>query len=189
MAYLYDGRFIPAGAGIGTMLVTLRPRLAVHPRECGDQFSIMRHVPITDGSSPRVRGSVHVHLAALAAIRFIPASAGIGIAACASSIRCAVHPRECGDRRLNAIEQDDSAGSSPRVRGSGAALAESWSFLRFIPASAGIGVFLRLGRFVLPVHPRECGDRESPHTGRAPRFGSSPRVRGSVFIAPGAVLI
>ena len=76
-------------------------------------------------------------------------------------------------------------GSSPRPRGTGAQRPGPHGGDRFIPASAGNGSSRRLGPRGMPVHPRVRGERNIISLLDAPRYGSSPRPRGTV---PGGLL-
>ena len=69
-------RFIPASAGNAGPEASIRTGLTVHPRECGERLHLGRQSPASVGSSPRVRGTLVVSLAAPVGGRFIPASAG-----------------------------------------------------------------------------------------------------------------
>ena len=92
----------------------------------------------------------------------------------------------CGEQAEIPADHLDALGSSPRVRGTVAGLPELAATARIIPACAG-------NRFTSPStartkadHPRVCGEQT-----RWPRHpqsiaGSSPRVRGTVPVAPPA---
>ena len=71
----------------------------------------------SDGSSPRVRGTVTLWHVAKNRVRFIPACAGNSRLEPDRGVPGAVHPRVCGEQ-LGAIHGTSPAGgSSPRVRG------------------------------------------------------------------------
>ena len=114
------------------------------------------------GSSPLVRGSEARHGFATTKQRFIPARAGIGAAKLFLCLRC--------------------CGSSPLVRGSGQVRCLGQVPQRFIPARAGIGLDPAGPVGVDAVHPRSCGDRNDCFNFIFFIGGSSPLVRGSVFI-------
>ena len=78
-------------------------------------------------------------------------------------------------------------GSSPRVRGTDRITHRAHARHRFIPACAGNSLtYLQLWR-VPTVHPRVCGEQKLGNQLRRYVFGSSPRVRGTVF--PSAQLV
>ncbi len=69
-------RFIPADAGNTTqydLSVRLQP---VHPRGCGEYFGSLVVLTKSGGSSPRMRGILHVQQLGACRLRFIPADAG-----------------------------------------------------------------------------------------------------------------
>ncbi len=70
------GRFIPAHAGNRISRALFMPVVSVHPRACGEQHACLGSLHSSDGSSPRMRGTVLL-LGRLPYIgRFIPAHAG-----------------------------------------------------------------------------------------------------------------
>ncbi len=111
------------------------------------------------GSSPRVRGTGIPMRVPVELIRFIPACAGNGGAPGPVPGGGPVHPRVCGERGATAASAGSSAGSSPRVRGTGALRHRLPAGRRFIPACAGNGC--QRARIALrpAVHPRVCGER------------------------------
>ncbi len=74
-ATLYH-RFIPACAGNTFSERKAISRFTVHPRVCGEHMGIGVLASKVDGSSPRVRGTLHPAIACSHQIRFIPACAG-----------------------------------------------------------------------------------------------------------------
>ena len=130
-------RFIPAHAGnrhLGMPAIRAHP---VHPRARGEQCRPARAKPFLIGSSPRTRGTGHVHAAAAVVVRFIPAHAGNSIARSISSRATSVHPRARGEQRARRIFARIPRGSSPRTRGTAPAPARRPRPQRFIPAHAG----------------------------------------------------
>ncbi len=69
-------RFIPAGAGNTCKAASALGRGPVHPRGCGEHAAMERSEKITDGSSPRVRGTHVSKPLGIVLQRFIPAGAG-----------------------------------------------------------------------------------------------------------------
>ena len=131
----------------------------VHPRVCGELLG-HRH----DQQRDR---------------RFIPACAGNSRPP--RRFRCAgtVHPRVCGELTVTVLPLFDTAGSSPRVRGTPENVDPQASALRFIPACAGNSVPRVVSWRTLTVHPRVCGELGIYLCGMAYCVGSSPRVRGT----------
>ncbi len=73
------------------------------------------------------------------------------------------------------------SGSSPRVRGTRAYVYAFQALIRFIPACAGNTNFLRRRGRGISVHPRVCGEHPCQESLARLYFGSSPRVRGTLF--------
>ena len=67
----------------------------------------------------------------------------------------------------------DSAGSSPRVRGTGRQYPYWPSSLAFIPARAGNGDAPKESYRDKPVHPRACGERKLANAATSEQRGSS----------------
>ena len=89
----------------------------------------------------------------------------------------------CGERHLADNSPHLCGGSSPRVRGTPQSLAALVEPNRFIPACAGNANRLRNPRNAATVHPRVCGERMYASLNRRRPVGSSPRVRGTQFVA------
>ena len=94
---------------------------------------------MSNGSSPRVRGTGGRLMCGDEIGRFIPACAGNGPAAFQSPATPPVHPRVCGERYRDSDIIILRDGSSPRVRGTVDYQAQGHIRVRFIPACAGNG--------------------------------------------------
>ena len=112
--------------------------------------------------------------------RFIPACAGNTPWQPPGEGYPPVHPRVCGEHRGGGAVAGQGAGSSPRVRGTLAALLAEFGIGRFIPACAGNTSCLQFGITPPPVHPRVCGEHTVRPPSRSMAIGSSPRVRGTL---------
>ena len=153
-------RFIPACAG---NIIAGKPRyawLAVHPRVCGEHITPCCASSLLSGSSPRVRGTLLAPPEQLREVRFIPACAGNMTDANTRSSPVAVHPRVCGEHRLDWQPNGLGGGSSPRVRGTSAPSARAPRLVRFIPACAGNIVASVEISLKTTVHPRVCGEHK-----------------------------
>ena len=175
-------RFIPARAGNGRLRLRNLSSPTVHPRACGERLSELGRERHGFGSSPRVRGTVGFQCRVSEWGRFIPARAGNGSAPPPKPSIPSVHPRACGERAGGSGSRFSNAGSSPRVRGTGREWRVAPLRLRFIPARAGNGPDDLSPVLDVPVHPRACGERSIPFFAFFSRFGSSPRVRGTVLM-------
>ncbi len=132
-------RFIPARAGNGEASLGSSVGKSVHPRARGERDLDRARAMQIRGSSPRARGTGGRGQGRLRDRRFIPARAGNGWRWAACSRASAVHPRARGERKVPIVNDDGTAGSSPRARGTGAAYDALHSPCRFIPARAGNG--------------------------------------------------
>ena len=183
-AVILRSRFIPACAGNSLGYACLSVAHAVHPRVCGEQGSWLQGRGIKPGSSPRVRGTVHLCRQYGPIKRFIPACAGNRFSIVLNVVSTAVHPRVCGEQVPGPLESRPHAGSSPRVRGTARARCRPPRPRRFIPACAGNSG----DRYLVPrgtaVHPRVCGEQTVLASLASPSAGSSPRVRGTGCRSP-----
>ncbi len=177
-------RFIPASAGNTPPRPAWPDIASVHPRVCGEHTSMSSANMRTHGSSPRLRGTLGDDHARAFRARFIPASAGNTAGIECRRICRPVHPRVCGEHASFTGAISATAGSSPRLRGTLAALWLLVAELRFIPASAGNTRQGLTTRDDIPVHPRVCGEHDALVAGPMSVVGSSPRLRGTL----GAVL-
>ena len=110
-------RFIPACAGNIMWWSRQRIPASVHPRVCGEHLSLPPTVPVTHGSSLRVRGTWPELRPVVPLSRFIPACAGNIPALIALHQLQTVHPRVCGEHPCSTSCTLSNIGSSPRVRG------------------------------------------------------------------------
>ncbi len=133
------------------------------------------------GSSPRVRGTHVFEMVYGFLLRFIPAGAGNARFEKILANRYAVHPRGCGERRGCSARMNGDGGSSPRVRGTLPEAVVCLPQLRFIPAGAGNAMAVSVPMVFLSVHPRGCGERSTEIREFSKSYGSSPRVRGTLY--------
>ena len=133
----------------------------------------------------------------------IPAYAGnTGSMACTVGIKVD-HPRVCGEHHMPFPQQSGPAGSSPRMRGTLNYPSGDAEAAGIIPAYAGNTSIEHRKRRWNWDHPRVCGEhtpsaRSSPLPRDHPRvcgehmvsrslamasLGSSPRMRGTLFLA------
>ncbi len=152
-------RFIPASAGNGRRHVSTRRRMPVHPRERGERSGTPWNSRPGCGSSPRARGT------AIGGVR--------------NAMLNTVHPRERGERARGHQRERQFGGSSPRARGTVGVESRHYTGTRFIPASAGNGIWSAGEPSTISVHPRERGERLSVFRAALQEAGSSPRARGT----------
>ena len=151
----------------------------VHPRACGEHFSVRGFAASGCGSSPRLRGTPFYGRTARTGRRFIPAPAGNTARRSSSFAGRSVHPRACGEHILPTSSRPLAFGSSPRLRGTPARPRAAVRPNRFIPAPAGNTPRFPGKRVVYAVHPRACGEHRGESRLGALQGGSSPRLRGT----------
>src|SRR5438093_1332780 len=112
-------------------------REPVQPCVCGEHPGDSADCLAYDGSSPRVRGTLHrPHLVAVLG-RFIPACAGNTRLVTQQADTETVHPRVCGEHVPLYDQLVFNIGSSPRVRGTRRQSLFRSGKRWFIPACAG----------------------------------------------------
>ena len=172
-------RFIPARAGNTLRPATAESARPVHPRACGEHWLRASPTEAANGSSPRVRGTLHASDEDDPHDRFIPARAGNTTPTRRPPRTFPVHPRACGEHSIPDHDPPAFRGSSPRVRGTHSEGLEEVAGARFIPARAGNTRRRGSSAAGRPVHPRACGEHAASAAFAPPSTGSSPRVRGT----------
>ena len=176
-------RLIPACAG-KTQATHLRGlSSAAHPRVCGENKPGMIHAGVTKGSSPRVRGKLVHEARRRVAAGLIPACAGKTHSPSTPMCSTTAHPRVCGENPMAAARPILAPGSSPRVRGKPGMAGRRHRHARLIPACAGKTWRPPSRPSDSPAHPRVCGENTVTCPPAALIAGSSPRVRGKLFVA------
>ncbi len=182
-------RFIPACAGNSFLFRVGHRCSPVHPRVCGEQNRILWSDWEDFGSSPRVRGTGVFSCDGHRSFRFIPACAGNSGLFLFRVGHSPVHPRVCGEQTGKILPIPADSGSSPRVRGTGRRVPTLHSTRRFIPACAGNSLLKQSLYVRITVHPRVCGEQMGSAFVGAVDVGSSPRVRGTVIVLVGSLVI
>ena len=160
--------------------VTVQFGPTVHPRVCGEHKHLVGPTFDDTGSSPRVRGTPVTERHCELVGRFIPACAGNTQLFADPPYLPSVHPRVCGEHRIWLPSNIWMCGSSPRVRGTLDKHAGHGYRGRFIPACAGNTEPDPKTIRPASVHPRVCGEHDSPPGSQESDYGSSPRVRGTL---------
>ena len=135
------------------------------------------------GSSPRLRGTQDLANLQWSVSRFIPAPAGNTKFVGGHAGYVPVHPRACGEHAKRQVQRRDGAGSSPRLRGTQGTNGRAEGRRRFIPAPAGNTPTPPCSALPRAVHPRACGEHGISMGSAWSRFGSSPRLRGTLLRA------
>ena len=180
-----DIGIIPAHAGLTLRLGSGRAIRGDHPRACGAHTASTTTRPIITGSSPRMRGSLHIITRFVVIVGIIPAHAGLTVFFMGGGGQKRDHPRACGAHLhlhdLHLLIE----GSSPRMRGSLIPLSYRLDLTGIIPAHAGLTCHPRRRHLSTRDHPRACGAHCSRCTACTMNRGSSPRMRGSLICIVG----
>ena len=127
-----------------------------------------------------MRGKLSLMRAVISKPGLIPAHAGKTHNLCCARIVGRAHPRACGENSRSPLRADDSAGSSPRMRGKLKVCSRAFSWPGLIPAHAG-KTFLPTTHFRgQGAHPRACGENFAGSITDVSLEGSSPRMRGKL---------
>ncbi len=94
------------------------------------------------------------------------------------------HPRACGANPKTCSQTRTATGSSPRMRGKLAPYSDDFPSQRIIPAHAGQTRTPLSLIHDISDHPRACGANDVLYDGAGLPFGSSPRMRGKLFMMP-----
>ena len=170
---------IPAYAGNTNDADSYSTARRDHPRVCGEHDHHLGVVPVVQGSSPRIRGTlIHFRLATHGA-GIIPAYAGNTYDGVGYSRPDRDHPRVCGEHRKRRNVMPDATGSSPRMRGTPYTPYPTGRYTGIIPAYAGNTPCPTWFSRRLRDHPRVCGEHPCIRRRSAGTTGSSPRMRGT----------
>ena len=134
---------------------------------------------MTDGSSPRERGTQQTEAVRYLPIRIIPARAGNTYEAGRNASCLSDHPRASGEHGGERPAEAWDTGSSPRERGTPAPRNRESPGQRIIPARAGNTLGGNQSLRLEPDHPRASGEHEVWLCEGYATGGSSPRERGT----------
>ena len=155
-------------------------QLEDHPRACGEHSGCGRELPLSEGSSPRLRGTPAGAESVKDSPRIIPALAGNTPWPPSTRQRRGDHPRACGEHTTDLIAAIGRSGSSPRLRGTHDGGDVPARCDGIIPALAGNTRHPRTTARRARDHPRACGEHDPRRRKPGARVGSSPRLRGTL---------
>ena len=174
---------IPADSGSTEQDPSCRYRHEDHPRGCGEHFDSLTNKAAYEGSSPRMRGALHLALPPDLDPRIIPADAGSTDAVPEAWCWTRDHPRGCGEHIIRCWIPVCPMGSSPRMRGAPPSATLIVLSIGIIPADAGSTKPSIPQGHTLTDHPRGCGEHAPNTMTRLAWLGSSPRMRGAPHLA------
>ena len=137
---------------------------------------------ISNGLSPRVRGSLKTGAWTIDIYRSIPTCAGQPEASDQGSHQETVYPHVCGAADSRMMSYNCVMGLSPRVRGSHHCREVVSEKLRSIPTCAGQPLADADLTETYRVYPHVCGAAVAVVSCHCYASGLSPRVRGSLSI-------
>ena len=175
---------IPAHAGNTQVLHTVGAHLGDHPRACGEHRGVTTHTLRRLGSSPRMRGTRGRTSFPPRFQGIIPAHAGNTGNVGGSRRRAGDHPRACGEHQVFSLIVTGWLGSSPRMRGTRKQSLLIRHFIGIIPAHAGNTSLMSCTAVLPRDHPRACGEHNQATAETVNRWGSSPRMRGTLNHVP-----
>ena len=175
-------RIIPADAGSTRWRSSASSPGGDHPRGCGEHLYALTMDSTSMGSSPRMRGAHPLMDRSGGSAGIIPADAGSTRSVRVEAQASADHPRGCGEHEDRRASRPAARGSSPRMRGAPHLYDETSNHSGIIPADAGSTPVELLPIGPPEDHPRGCGEHSPPLPPRTGSRGSSPRMRGALFL-------
>ena len=186
--------FAPVAASIGRGLIptyagnTCRTRLGTllrraHPHVCGEHLASSPKTPLGSGSSPRMRGTLAIMSACEGNKGLIPTYAGNTPEYTAPELSHGAHPHVCGEHTIVLCGRGFSEGSSPRMRGTLMPVLKQHYSSGLIPTYAGNTAVPVLIQNNTGAHPHVCGEHATIEIWTAITQGSSPRMRGTHWVA------
>ena len=149
---------IPACAGNTSRMQSRAQAPRDHPRVCGEHITYAVEGASSQGSSPRVRGTLIVPCGGFSGVGIIPACAGNTARIMGSLPVIWDHPRVCGEHPIDHVIEEHARGSSPRVRGTLDSIEIDGDATGIIPACAGNTISNKKRPSPGRDHPRVCGE-------------------------------
>mgnify|MGYP004463998303 CR=1 FL=1 len=149
-----------------------------HPRLCGEKIFEIVLVRFFPGSPPPMRGKVISTRITGVKIRITPAYAGKSSPFACRMTLTKDHPRLCGEKEVLRVEETETEGSPPPMRGKVQPLADGCMQARITPAYAGKSSKITSIFFMIKDHPRLCGEKGVLFMVENLLVGSPPPMRG-----------
>ena len=160
-----------------------------HPRVCGEHYFRTESTIVSQGSSPRMRGTLLRRHYPIGYHGIIPAYAGNTLLHFVFGRVVWDHPRVCGEHAICPRSKFVKTGSSPRMRGTLICESLGKPLCGIIPAYAGNTAVRIVSTKKHRDHPRVCGEHETQACAAYDKQGSSPRMRGTHSLISGCVKI
>ena len=145
---------------------------------CGEKGFCKAEREHQQGSPPRVRGKEKRLRQESPCLRITPACAGKSDGTGKRFIPSEDHPRVCGEKEYEQLQENHRKGSPPRVRGKAWGSKSEIAYTGITPACAGKSVSSSNSLSVMRDHPRVCGEKSVCVQLDFISSGSPPRVRG-----------
>ena len=134
---------------------------------------------MSDGSSPRLWGTLIKVYKGTGDTRFIPTPVGNTFIGLGAVGLLSVHPHACGEHIFTRKFNSSDCGSSPRLWGTRLTFCPSIFAVRFIPTPVGNTLHTCNSLINVTVHPHACGEHSIPTIRICRLSGSSPRLWGT----------
>ena len=149
---------IPTYAGNTAVPVLIQNNTGAHPHVCGEHATIEIWTAITQGSSPRMRGTPSTPATGHDTAGLIPTYAGNTVSKTHTPTRGGAHPHVCGEHACHSWLLRLLLGSSPRMRGTLLLTVLRVSSSGLIPTYAGNTAVARHLTPLAGAHPHVCGE-------------------------------
>ena len=151
-----------------------------HPHVCGEHAKGHHWHAREKGSSPRMRGTPSSPWACRSLAGLIPTYAGNTTHSGRAHHSAWAHPHVCGEHVSDKVEKFSQEGSSPRMRGTRMLFTEKIISTGLIPTYAGNTCGRSRVAGSSRAHPHVCGEHFTLSLPCMTRWGSSPRMRGTL---------
>ena len=121
----------------------------------------MKKCFVRGGSPPHMRGKDGEDYNDVADAGITPAHAGKSTHLPHLMKSTRDHPRTCGEKMYNFINNNNNKGSPPHMRGKVIPICQKMGIKRITPAHAGKREEYQLLKALLKDHPRTCGEKYS----------------------------
>ena len=140
------------------MATPTRTCITVHPHACGEIHAFADTYAHYGGTSPRLWGDCRRCPKRRTSVRYIPTPVGRLFGHPTPVARWTVHPHACGEIFSARCTHPVISGTSPRLWGDSAQVAQYMRSGRYIPTPVGRFDIGNISSPVHAVHPHACGE-------------------------------